>query len=86
MFRLYVSHLQALKGQIHTISEHCIVGSPTLKIIVLYNKEILRMAVLLVTDNNTIQPVICRMGTTSRVWLTVSCLLPSLANFADDEM
>jgi hypothetical protein len=51
MFRLYLSHLQALKGQIHTINKQCIVGSQTLTIIRLYNKEILRMAVLLVTDN-----------------------------------
>jgi hypothetical protein len=25
MFRLYLSHLQALKGHIHTISEQCII-------------------------------------------------------------
>jgi hypothetical protein len=33
MFRLYMSHLQALNGQIHTIREQCIVVSPTLTII-----------------------------------------------------
>jgi hypothetical protein len=32
MFRLYLSHLQALKAQIHTVNEQCIVGSPTLTI------------------------------------------------------
>jgi hypothetical protein len=36
MFRLYLSHLQALKGQIHTVSEQCIVGSPTITIIRLH--------------------------------------------------
>jgi hypothetical protein len=30
MFRLYLSHLQALKIQIHTVNEKYIVGSPTL--------------------------------------------------------
>jgi tRNA A37 threonylcarbamoyladenosine biosynthesis protein TsaE len=39
MFRLYPSHLQALKGKIHTVSEQRIVGSPTLTIIRVYNKE-----------------------------------------------
>jgi hypothetical protein len=33
MFRLYLSHFQALKDQIQTISEQCIVGSPPLTII-----------------------------------------------------
>jgi hypothetical protein len=46
MFRLYLSHLQALKAQIHTVSEQLMVGSPTLTVIRLYNKEILRVAVL----------------------------------------
>jgi hypothetical protein len=32
MFRLYLSHLQAFKGQHHTVSEQCIVGSPMLTI------------------------------------------------------
>jgi hypothetical protein len=39
MFRLYLGHLQALKGQIHTISEQCILGSATLTMIRLYNNE-----------------------------------------------
>jgi hypothetical protein len=55
MFRLYLSNLQAFKCQIPTINEQCIVGSPTLAITQLYNKEILRMAVLLVTDNGYIK-------------------------------
>jgi hypothetical protein len=55
MFRLYLSHLQALKDQIHTVSEQCILGSPTLTIIRLYNKEVLRVAVLLVTDSSDIK-------------------------------
>jgi hypothetical protein len=46
MFRLYLRHLQALKGQTHTVSEQCIVGSPALTINWLYNAEILRVAVL----------------------------------------
>jgi hypothetical protein len=37
MFLLYLSHLQALKGQMHIISEQCIVGSPALTKIRLYN-------------------------------------------------
>jgi hypothetical protein len=41
MFRLYLSHLQALKAQIHTENEQCIVGSPTLTIYrVNKNKEL----------------------------------------------
>jgi hypothetical protein len=32
MFRLYLSHHQALKAQIHTVNEQCIVESPTLTI------------------------------------------------------
>jgi hypothetical protein len=58
MFRLYLNHLQDLKGQIHTISEQCIVGSTTLTLIRLYNKEIVRMAVLLITENRHSNPII----------------------------
>jgi hypothetical protein len=39
MFRLYLSHLQALKIQSHTVNEQCIVGSPTLTTYRLNNKE-----------------------------------------------
>jgi hypothetical protein len=57
MFRLYLSHIKALKGQIHTVSEQCIVGSPMLimLVILLYNKEILRMAVLLLINSSYIK-------------------------------
>jgi hypothetical protein len=41
MFRLYLSHLQALKGQMHIISEQCIVGSQELTKIRLYNNIII---------------------------------------------
>jgi hypothetical protein len=51
MFRLYLSHFHPLKGQIHAISEQCIVGSPSLTIMRLDKKEILRMTVLLVTNS-----------------------------------
>jgi hypothetical protein len=57
MFRLYLSHLPALKGQIHTVGEQCIVGSPVLTKIQLYNNENLRMAVLLVTNNSYIKHI-----------------------------
>jgi hypothetical protein len=53
MFRLYLSHLQALKFQIDTVIEQCIVRSPTLKIIKLYNNECKRMAVLTVNICHT---------------------------------
>jgi hypothetical protein len=43
MFRIYLSHLQALKGQIYTVSEQCVVESPTFTIIRLYSNEILRL-------------------------------------------
>jgi hypothetical protein len=39
MFRLYLSHLHALKGQIHTVGKQCIVGSPKLTINRLYNYQ-----------------------------------------------
>jgi hypothetical protein len=40
MFRLYLSHLQALKCQIHTIIRiQRIVGSPTLTIKLQYNRN-----------------------------------------------
>jgi hypothetical protein len=43
MFRLYLSHLQALKKQIHTVNEHCIVGFPTLIIYRENNDENIQM-------------------------------------------
>jgi spore coat polysaccharide biosynthesis predicted glycosyltransferase SpsG len=39
MFRLYLSHHQALKAQIHTVNEKCIVGSPALTIYRVKNNE-----------------------------------------------
>jgi hypothetical protein len=39
MFRLYLSHHQALKTQIHTVNEQCIVGYPTLTIYRVNNNE-----------------------------------------------
>jgi hypothetical protein len=54
MFRLYLSLLQALKGQMHTVGAQCIVGSPTLTINRFYNYQSLRMAVLLVTNSSYI--------------------------------
>jgi hypothetical protein len=36
---LNLSHLQALKIEIHTVKEQCIVGSPTLTIYRVNNKE-----------------------------------------------
>jgi hypothetical protein len=39
MFRLYLSHHQGLKAQIHTVNEQCIVGSPTLTIYRMNNNE-----------------------------------------------
>jgi hypothetical protein len=43
MLRLYLTHLQALKGQIHTVDYQCVVESPTLTISQLYNNESLRL-------------------------------------------
>jgi hypothetical protein len=39
MFRLYLIHHQALKAQIHTVNERCIVGSPTLTMYRVNNNE-----------------------------------------------
>jgi hypothetical protein len=39
MFRLYLSHHQALKAQIHTVNEHCIEVSPALTIYRVNNNE-----------------------------------------------
>jgi hypothetical protein len=44
MFRLYLSHHQALKAQIHTVDEQCIVGPPTLTIYIVKNNENLYVA------------------------------------------
>jgi hypothetical protein len=41
------------------------------------------MAILLVTDHSTIHPVICRMGTTSRVWLRAFAHTPAKRSQAD---
>jgi hypothetical protein len=51
MFRLYLSHLQALKAQIHTVNEQCIVGSPMHKIYRVNNSENMYVAVLMVHNN-----------------------------------
>jgi hypothetical protein len=40
MFRIYLSQLQAHKDKIHTLSELCIVGFPTLTILRLYNTDL----------------------------------------------
>jgi spore coat polysaccharide biosynthesis predicted glycosyltransferase SpsG len=39
MFRLHLSHHQALKAQNHTLNELCIVGSPTLTMYTVNNYE-----------------------------------------------
>jgi hypothetical protein len=52
MFRLYLSHLQALKGQIHTVGKQRIVGSPTLTIFRYCDIESMRAAVLEVPHTN----------------------------------
>jgi hypothetical protein len=51
MFRLYLSHLQALKIQIHTVNDQCIVGFPTLTIYTVNNNENMYVAVLMVYNN-----------------------------------
>jgi hypothetical protein len=51
MFWLYLSHLQALKGQIRTVGKQCIVGSPAPTVFGLYNAESTCVAVLMVTDS-----------------------------------
>jgi hypothetical protein len=51
MFRLYLSHRQAFKIQIHTVNEQCIVGSPTLTIHRVNNNENMYVAVLMVYNN-----------------------------------
>jgi hypothetical protein len=51
MFRLYLGHLQALKIEIHTVNEQCIVGSQTLTIYRVDNNENKYVAVLMVYNN-----------------------------------
>jgi hypothetical protein len=51
MFRLYLSHLQAFKIQIHTVNEQCIVGSPKLRIYRVNNNENMYVAVRMVFNN-----------------------------------
>jgi hypothetical protein len=51
MFRLYLSHHQALKAQIHTVNEQCVVGSATLTIYRVNNNENMYVAVLMVYNN-----------------------------------
>jgi spore coat polysaccharide biosynthesis predicted glycosyltransferase SpsG len=51
MFRLYLSHHLALKAQIHTVNEQCIVGSPTLTIHRVNNNENMYVTVPMVYNN-----------------------------------
>jgi hypothetical protein len=51
MFRLYLSHHQALKAQIHTVNEQCIVGSPTLTVYKENNNENMYVTVPMVYND-----------------------------------
>jgi hypothetical protein len=51
MFRLYLSHHQAVKAQIHTVNEQCIVVSPTLTIYRVNNDENMYVKVPMVYNN-----------------------------------
>jgi hypothetical protein len=57
MFRLYLSHLQVLKKQIHTVNEQCIVGSPTLTTYRVNSNENMYVAVLMVYNNRLSQHI-----------------------------
>jgi hypothetical protein len=51
VFRLYLSHHQALKAQIHIVNEQCIVGSQTLTIYKVNNNENMYVTVPMVYNN-----------------------------------
>jgi hypothetical protein len=51
MFRLYLSHHQALKAQIYIVNEQCIVGSPTLTIYRVNNNENMYVTIPMVYNN-----------------------------------
>jgi hypothetical protein len=51
MFRLYLSHHLALKAQIRTVNEQCIVGSPTHTIYRVNNNENMYVTVPMVYND-----------------------------------
>jgi hypothetical protein len=74
MFGLYLSHLQALKKQIPTVNEQCIVGSPMLTIYRVNNNENMYVAVLMVYNIYSIYGIIVYVIVYSihnSIWYTV---------------